>query len=439
MRQSWLPISTDSDFSLDNIPFGVITHGTLPQKHVATAISEYVLDLCEFSKHGGFDQLPELSGHLDVFQATTLNRFAQLGQQIHRQVREFLQNVLADNGDHPEVLRDKSDLRQKCIYEMSEVAMHLPMDIGDFSDFYGGINHAVNAGALFRGQKGALMPNYLHLPTAYHGRSSSIFVSGTPLKRPWGQLVKDINADIKSPVFDICRTMDFELELGAFVCKSNRPGERISVDDAASYIFGFVLLNDWSARDIQRWEYVPLGPFNGKNFGTTISPWVVLVDALEPYRAKGVQNPENLLPYLQEKRSESVYDLNFSVELTSGKTGNKTNICRNKAPDALVWSFQQMLAHHTITGCTMRVGDLLGSGTISGLSKNSLGCLLEQTLNGKQSIELQGGEKRTWLEDGDSVTLCGYAKQDGTGRVGFGECHGQLLAADNLDSSGVVS
>ena len=429
MAKSWLQVSPDSDFSLANIPFGIVSRKTGQKRFPATRIGDDVLDLSTFSEQGGFESLSSMQHHLNVFHESSLNAFAALGQPAHREVRSFIQNVLSDDTSYPEVLRDNETLRQQCLLSANEVQSHLPMDIGDFSDFYGGINHAVNAGALFRGQKGALLPNYLHLPMAYHGRSSSIFASGTPVQRPWGQCVRDLGAEPKIPEFDICRTMDFELELGAFVCKENRPGERIAVDDAASCIFGYVLLNDWSARDIQRWEYVPLGPFNGKNFATSISPWVVLADSLEPYRARGVQNTEILLPYLQETRRDTVYDLNLEVILTSGKTGKSTTICRNSAPTGLVWSFQQMLAHHTITGCPMRVGDLLGSGTISGLTKDSLGCLLEQTLNGKDPIQLVDGEQRTWLEDGDSVTLRGHAGNAETGRVGFGDCFGQLLAA----------
>lgn len=435
MLKSWLPVSPDSDFSLANIPFGIISRKTIYKRVPAIRIGNYILDLSTFSEQGGFESLPSVQQQLHVFHESTLNAFAALGQTTHRDVRSFLQNVFSEDTSHPEILRDNEARREQCLLPVNEVHNHLPMDIGDFSDFYGGINHAVNAGALFRGQKGALLPNYLHLPMAYHGRSSSIFVSGSPVKRPWGQCVRDPDADPKVPEFDICRTMDFELELGAFVCKGNRPGERIAVDDARSCIFGYVLLNDWSARDIQRWEYVPLGPFNGKNFASTISPWIVLADALEPYRACGVRNTETLLPYLQETRSDSVYDLHLEAILTSGKTGNSTTVCRTNAPAGLVWSFPQMLAHHTITGCPMRVGDLLGSGTISGLTNDSLGCLLEQTLNGKNPINLEDGEQRTWLEDGDSVTLRGYAGNGERGRVGFGDCYGQLLAADDIDST----
>lgn len=430
--ESWLPVSSNSPFSLINIPFGIISRGSASDLVPAVAIGEYVIDLAQFSKNGGFSPLQCVHDNLSVFAQPTLNAFARLGRRVHREVRKYIQDVFRSNTPYPQVLRDNEPLRSKCIISVNDVRNHLPMQIGGFSDFYGGMNHAINAGALYRGQNGALLPNYLHLPMAYHGRTSSIYISGTPIKRPWGQSVKDMTASPKIPVFDTCQTMDFELELGAFVCRENEPGERISIAEAEDSIFGFVLVNDWSARDIQRWEYVPLGPFNGKNFATSISPWVVLADALEPFRTRGLENKENLLPYLRETRKDSIYDLSLEVVLTSGKTGKSTLICRNNAAKGLVWSFPQMLAHHTITGCPMRVGDLLGSGTISGFTKDSLGCLLEQTLNGKEAIQLEDGEQRIWLEDGDSVTLRGWAGDETTGKVGFGACTGQLIAADAM-------
>jgi len=428
--QSWLPIPPTSPFSLANIPFGIVTTPLGSRPVPAIAIGDHVLDLAAFASGGGFDHLDTIQQHLFVFTETTLNAFAGLGRPVHRQVRKYLQDVFRQDTTYGHVLRDNADLSRKCLFPLKETQSHMPLRIGDFSDFYGGLNHAVNAGALFRGQNGALLPNYLHLPMAYHGRASSIVPSGTPIQRPCGQVVHDLNATPKAPVFTACQSMDFELELGAFVCHENPMGQRISIDDAENALFGFVLVNDWSARDIQRWEYVPLGPFNGKNFATSISPWVVLADALEPFRCKGLENKEQLLPYLVEKRSDTVYNLHLEVDLTNPKTGVTSTLCRTNAAEGLVWSFTQMLAHHTITGCPMKVGDLLGSGTISGLTKDSLGCLLEQTLNGKEGIKLDDGEQRTWLQDGDIVTLRGWAGDSNSGLVGFGECVGQLLPAD---------
>ncbi|OAG41009.1 fumarylacetoacetase [Fonsecaea monophora] len=426
---SWLDIASDSPFSLANIPFGVALFPGSQTPVPAVAIGDLALNLAIFSSKGGFGALDEIHEHIHVFAQPTLNAFAALGRKLSGDVRRYLQDVFRADTPHPQCLRDNRQLREECLVPLQQVRTRLPFQIGDFSDFYGGMNHAVNAGALFRGQNGALLPNYLHLPMAYHGRSSSIFVSGTPVRRPWGQIVEDINAAEKKPLFVPCRTMDFELELGAFVCGGNRPFDTLSVQEAEDNIFGFVLLNDWSARDIQRWEYVPLGPFNGKNFATTISAWVVLADALEPYRKPGLKHPGPLLPYLQEARDDFTYDLRLEVQLVSGKTRQTTTICSTNASEGLVWSFPQMLAHHTVTGCAMKPGDLLGSGTISGSTPSSLGCLLEKTLNGKEPVLLSGGESRTWLEDGDEVILRASAGNESDGYVGFGEAAGLLLPA----------
>ncbi|KIX00660.1 fumarylacetoacetase [Rhinocladiella mackenziei CBS 650.93] len=424
---SWFEIAPQSPFSLANIPFGVACfHGS--EKPVTTvAVGDHALNLAIFASKNGFSELATIKDHLHVFDQPTLNELAALGRHIAGAVRRYLQDIFKAETPFPHLLRDNKELRSQCLVLLTQIQMQLPFQIGDFSDFYGGMNHAVNAGALFRGQNGALLPNYLHLPIAYHGRSSSIFVSGTPVRRPWGQVVEDINATQKNPIFVPCRTMDFELELGAFVCGGNKQSDNISINNAEENIWGFVLLNDWSARDVQRWEYVPLGPFNGKNFATTVSAWVVLADAMEPFRKPGLKHPGTVLPYLQEERKDFTYDLNLQVQLVSGKTKKVTTICSTNASEGLVWSFPQMLAHHTITGCPMKPGDLLGSGTISGKTISSLGCLLEQTLNGRQSIKLEGGEERTWLEDGDEVILKGYAGNEKDGYVGFGDAAGVLL------------
>jgi fumarylacetoacetase len=426
---SWLDVASDSRFSLANLPFGIATFPGAEKPAVATAIGEYALNLAVFAANDGFSQFAEVQGHIDVFDQPTLNALAALGRRFSGVVRHYLQDILKADTPYPQLLKDDRNLRNGCLARLTQVQMHLPFRIGGFSDFYGGMNHAYNAGALFRGQNGALLPNYLHLPMAYHGRTSSIFVSGTPVRRPWGQIVEDLTAAEKLPIFVPCRTMDFELELGCFVCGGNEPFDNISIENAEDNIFGFVLLNDWSARDVQRWEYVPLGPFNGKNFATTISAWVVSADALEPFRKAGMKHPGTLLPYLQERRKEFTYDLKLEVQLVSGVTKKKSTICSTNASDGLVWSFPQMLAHHTITGCPIVAGDLLGSGTISGETTSSLGCLLEQTLNGKRPIQLEGGEERIWLEDGDEVILQACAGNEKDGYVGFGDAAGVLLPA----------
>jgi len=297
------------------------------------------------------------------------------------------------------------------------------MHIGDYTDFYAGRNHAYNVGVLFRGPQNALQPNYTHLPVGYHGRASSVVVSGTPIRRPWGQILENPVAETKVPIFTPCRRLDIELELGAFVCRANKMGEPIPIAEAEDSLFGVVLMNDWSARDIQAWEYVPLGPFNAKNFGTSISPWVVLADALEPFLGNGLKNETELLPYLQEKRKENVYNIHLEVDLTT-KSGTSTTITRTNAQN-LLFSFPQMLAHHTITGCPLQVGDLLGSGTISGTEPGSQGSMLEQCSNGKSTLKLNGNEERKFLEDGDTVTIRGWAGGEGA-LVGFGECVGEI-------------
>ena len=426
---SWLDIASNSPFSLANIPFGIATFPGSKKPSVATAIGGYAINLAAFASNGGFADLVEAQGHTDVFDQPSLNVLAAKGRSFSGAVRRYVQDIFKADTTYPHLLKDNSDVQKKCFAQLTHVHMHLPFKIGGFSDFYGGMNHAYNAGALFRGQNGALLPNYLHLPLAYHGRTSSIYVSGTPVRRPWGQIVEDLAATEKHPIFVPCQTMDFELELGCFVCGGNEPGNRIPVEDAEQNIFGFVLLNDWSARDIQRWEYVPLGPFNGKNFATTISAWVVLADALEPFRKAGMKHPGTLLPYLQERRKDFTYDLDLEVQLVSGRTKTKSTICRTNASDGLVWSFTQMLAHHTITGCPIEAGDLLGSGTISGKTTSSLGCLLEQTSNGKQPIQLEGDEQRVWLEDGDELILKALAGNEKEGYVGFGDAAGVLLPA----------
>lgn len=277
---------------------------------------------------------------------------------------------------------------------------------------------------MFRGPANALQPNYNHLPVAYHGRSSSIVVSGTPIKRPSGQILPP---GATEPIFSPCKKLDIELELAAFICTPNDLGSPIDIKKADEHIFGLVLMNDWSARDIQAWEYVPLGPFLAKNFGTTISAWVVLTDALEPFLAQGLEPGDRttLLPYLQEGKAANVYDIDLSVDLTT-PAGKTTTIGKTKSTN-LLYSYAQMIAHHTVSGCPMRTGDLLGSGTISGLEANERGALLEMTTGGKNPVTLVDGEQRTFLLDGDEITIRGVCGKVGA-YVGFGECTGKIIA-----------
>jgi fumarylacetoacetase len=428
---SWLSIPPKSHFSLANIPFGIIAANGSTTKVPAIAIGDYALDLSAFAREQGFSQLPAIQPHLNVFNQTTLNDFAALGRPIHRQVREYLQAVFKADTPYAALLRDNESLRSTALIPLSNVRNHLPMQIGDYTDFYAGLNHAYNVGVLFRGPDNALQPNYTHLPVGYHGRASSIVPSGTPIVRPSGQILANPAATPKIPHFSPCKKLDIELELAAFVSTPNKLGQPISIDEAEDHIFGLVLMNDWSARDIQAWEYVPLGPFNAKNFGTTITPWVVLIDALEPFRAEGLEpgTRDSLLPYLREKRADNNYNIKLEVDLKHAGGDAPTRISTTNATN-LLFSFTQMVAHHTITGCNLRPGDLLGSGTISGKEPGSQGSLLEQTNGGKEPITLADGTtKRVFLEDGDEVTLRAVAGSVDGQYVGFGDCVGKIEPA----------
>jgi fumarylacetoacetase len=429
MAQSWLPAPGDSPFSLANIPCGIISTQGDSKPRPAIAIGDHVLDLQAFAAGNGFVGLPSISQHLAVFQQPTLNDFAALGRPTHREVRGYIAQVLQSNGPFSSILEENAALREQSLRPLTTVRNHLPLSIGDYTDFYAGRNHAYNIGVMFRGAENALQPNYKHLPVGYHGRASSVVVSGTDIRRPQGQILLDPTANPKQPVFSACRKLDIELELAAFVCKPSSLGNPIPIAECEDHIFGFVLMNDWSARDIQAWEYVPLGPFTSKNFGTTISPWVVLSDALEPFRTTSNfdHTDDALLPYLRESRRDTSYDMKFQVDLRPAGSSSFETIAKGSARD-LLFSFPQLLAHHTVTGCNMNTGDLLGSGTISGTTSNTVGSFIEATKNGKEPMVLQNGEKRNFLEDGDTVTITGTAGSEGQ-YVGFGACTGTISPA----------
>lgn len=320
---TWVPgVEPDSDFSLANIPFGIVTTPQDSTPHPATAIGGHILDLKLLSEQPDFETVfPSLQGHGHVFSSSSLNAFAALGRPVHREVRSTIQHLLSEDTKHSTFLKDNASLREKVLVPMATVKMHLPMEIGDYTDFYAGYHHAFGVGSMWRGPANALQPNYLHLPVGYHGRASSIVVSGTPIVRPTGQLIADPTAEgPKQPSVLPSRRLDIELELGCFVARGNDMGTAIDVNKAdEDHIFGYVLVNDWSARDIQNWEYVPLGPFNGKNFATTISPWVVTPDALEAFRAEGIEVGERpeVQEYLREQRKDNVFDIKCEIDLTS--------------------------------------------------------------------------------------------------------------------------
>ncbi|KAI1073781.1 Fumarylacetoacetase [Whalleya microplaca] len=428
MASSWVPdVSLDTPFSLSNIPFGIISSAADPVPHAAIAIGSRVLDLKALSSHPAFgDIFPALQGHVGIFSKPTLNDFAALGRPVHRDVRKVIQDLLSAETTHPEILRDNAELRERALVPQRSVKMHLPMSIGDYTDFYAGFHHAYTVGSLFRGQQTALQPNYTHLPVGYHGRASSIVVSGTPVSRPYGQIILDPAAEPKQPITAPSRRLDMELELGCFIARANELGSSIKVTEAEDYIFGYVLVNDWSARDIQTWEYIPLGPFNSKNFATTISPWVVLADALEPFRTKGVENWTPLQDYLNEGKEENVFGIDLEIDIETPQ-GDATTIS-NTSSRYLLWSFPQMIAHHTLGGCSLRTGDLLASGTISGPSARERGSFLELSEGGKKDIMLYGMDVRRFLKDGDAVIIRGICGKPGE-KVGFGECAGRVQAA----------
>lgn len=320
-QTTWVPdVDADSDFSLANIPFGIVTTPGDGSPHAATAIGNHILDLKVLAQHSDFANVfTSIRDHAHVFSQPSLNQFAALDRSIRQDVRTTIQDLLSDTTKHPAFLKDNAALRDEALVPITRVKLHLPMEVGDYTDFYAGYHHAFGVGSMWRGPANALQPNYLHLPVGYHGRASSIVVSGTPITRPIGQIVLDPAQEPKQPIVAPCRKLDIELELGCFISKGNELGSSISVENAEDHIFGYVLVNDWSARDIQNWEYVPLGPFNGKNFATTISPWVVVPEALEPFKSKSIElesRPE-LQAYLQEKRAENVYDVHCEIDLTS--------------------------------------------------------------------------------------------------------------------------
>lgn len=365
-----------------------------------------------------------------MFDSPVLNSFAELGRQTHRTVREYLQQVFTLDGPYPDILEKRPELQKQVIYNIKEVRNHVPMQIRDYTDFFCGLNHSYNCGVIFRGKENALQPNYFHLPVGYHGRASSIVVSGTPIRRPRGQTLADPKATVKKPVYGPTKKLDFELEFGAFISKPSAMGDPVDVSSASDYIFGFVLFNDWSARDIQAWEYVPLGPFTAKNFGSSISPWVVLYDALVPFKATPIPRDEAVhgpvQDYLAEKETHSVFDIPSEVEISTGD--GQSAIVGRSSLRYLLWSFQQMVAQQTVTGCNLSTGDLLGSGTISGETTESYGSLIEMSYNGTQDVVI-GGAKRRFLEDGDTVIIRAQAGNDDEGYVGFGDLVGTILPA----------
>ncbi|KAM9319172.1 fumarylacetoacetase [Pholidichthys leucotaenia] len=414
---SFISVEQTCDFSYHNLPYGIFSTADNPKHRIGVAIGDQILDLSVVkSLFGG----PVLSKHQDVFDQPTLNAFMALGYDAWKEARRTLQVLLSANES---TLKDDISLRSRAFVHQTAATMHLPADIGDYTDFYSSRDHAVNVGTMFRGKENALMPNWLRLPVGYHGRASSVVVSGTPIRRPSGQMRPD---QTKPPVFGPSKQLDIELEMAFFVGGGNQLGEPIPISRAHEHIFGMVLMNDWSARDIQSWEYVPLGPFLGKNFGTTISPWVVPMEALLPFvEPNPIQDPEPLA-YLQHTDAYT-FNINLFVSLKGELMTEAVNICRSNFK-YMYWTVKQQLAHHTVNGCNLRPGDLLASGTISGPDPETFGSMLELSWRGSKHIDLGGGNTRTFLNDGDEAILTGYCQGAGY-RVGFGSCRGTIIPA----------
>ena len=407
--ETWIDIPKNSDFSIHNIPFGIFSTKD-SKKRVGIAIGDMILDLKLSSDLGVFDNL---SFDFNIFENEYLNDFISLGKSITNNVRLIIQNELSDSSS---VLRNHNNL----LIKQSDAELHLPLKIGDYTDFYSSIEHATNIGSMFRDPSNPLLPNWKHIPVGYHGRASSIIVSGIDVYRPKGQVLLPEN---KTPSFQLSSRVDFELEMGFVIGKNSNLGESISTSDAEDYIFGKVLFNDWSARDIQKWEYVPLGPFLGKSFASSMSPWVVTLEALELFRIEGPKQNPKVLPYLQYNGLKN-YDINLEVAIHPDNS--KESIVSSSNFKYMYWNMSQQLSHHTINGCNLNIGDLMASGTISGKDKGSYGSMLELSWGGKKPVILDDGNSRVFINDNDTVIMRGYCEKDGK-RVGFGEVRTKLL------------
>ncbi|WP_159024061.1 fumarylacetoacetase [Formosa sp. L2A11] len=416
-RKTWLHVDKNSDFPIQNIPFGVfLTRDDIIT--IGTRIGDTAIDLGALHQLGYFSDIPLTD---DIFLQDTLNDFIADGRKTWRAVRNRIADIFdADN----DTLKNNKQHKEVVLFRLDEIEMQLPVQIGDYTDFYSSIEHASNVGKLFRDEEHALLPNWLHIPIGYHGRSSSIIPSGIPIHRPQGQTLPP---DAETPLFGPSKFVDFELEMAFITTDANDFGEPIPVNEAEEYIFGLVLFNDWSARDIQSWEFVPFGPFLSKNFASSMSPWIVTLDALEPFRVQGPKPIKEQMPYLKTKGNKN-FDINLEVAIQP-KTAKETIVSRSNFKH-MYWNMSQQLAHHTINGCPVNSGDLMGSGTLSGPTPESLGSMLELTWRGSNPITLKDGTERTYINDNDTVIMRGYCENDGT-RIGFGEVKNELLPVFN--------
>jgi fumarylacetoacetase len=415
--KSWINVMPNSDFPIQNLPFGIIYSKEL-SKRVAVRIGDQVLDLLQLFRFG---LLSDLGFEESDFNSPFLNQLMKKGKQGTRKLRNRISELLSLNNTE---LQYQEEIVGQVLMSVEDISMSMPVQIGDYTDFYSSREHATNVGMMFRDPANALLPNWLWIPVGYHGRASSIILSGENFHRPKGQIKPDPEKD---PIYAPCRSLDFELET-AFITFDGKPlGQSITTDEAENFIFGMVLLNDWSARDIQTWEYVPLGPFLAKNFASSISAWVVTLDALEPFKvASPAQSPE-VLSYLKFDGNKS-YDVNLQVAIQP-QNSTETIVCSSNFK-YMYWNMAQQLAHHTVNGCNVRNGDLMGSGTISGKTEDSYGSMLELAWKGTKPLKMLDGSERKFILDGDTVIMRGYAEKDGI-RVGFGEVKSKVLPAND--------
>ena len=414
--QSFVKYTENSDFSIHNIPFGV---AVFESEYIAccTRIGDRVLDLATLYDYGFFDEIEGLTEN--IFEAYTLNEFIELGKPVTNAVRLKIQELLLEDSK----LANDEKTVEECFFNLDQVKMMMPLHIPNYTDFYSSIEHATNVGKMLRDPANALFPNWKHLPVGYHGRASSIVVSGTDIIRPKGQTKP---ADVEKPIFGPSKQLDFELEMAFIVNKHSEMGESISTKEAEDAIFGMVIFNDWSARDIQAWEYIPLGPFLGKNFGSSISPWVVTLEALEPFRTASSKQEPEVLDYLKFEGDQH-YDINLEVYLQP--ENGAENLISQSNYKFMYWNMTQQLAHHTINGCNVEVGDLYASGTISGENPSSFGSMMELTWRGQNPLQLKDGQERKFIEDHDTIIMRGFGEKNGV-RVGFGEVSGKILPAN---------
>lgn len=410
---SWLPVPENSDFPIQNIPFGVfLTRDDIIT--IGTRIGDHAIDLGALHQLGYFEGIPLTD---DIFLQDTLNDFISDGKKTWRLVRSRISELFKTENT---TLQKNKEHQNIILFTMNEIEMQLPVHIGDYTDFYSSKEHATNVGKMFRDPENALLPNWLHIPVGYHGRSSTIIPSGTPIRRPNGQTMPK---GAEKPVFGPSKLLDFELEMAFITTDANAIGEPIAISEAENYIFGLVLFNDWSARDLQKWEYVPLGPFLGKNFASSISPWIVTLDALEPFRVPSPKQDPEPLPYLMQEGDHS-FDIHLEVDITP-QNEPATTITRSNFK-YMYWTMAQQLAHHTVNGCKVNSGDMMGSGTISGPTPDSYGSMLELSWQGTKPVQLANSITRKFIENNDTVTLRGFCEKDGV-RVGFGEIVTKIL------------